>query len=103
MSYRPLADGPQENIALRARRPSQDEDRTLAEELDDDDETLHEIAQELDMYVYYLRITSNLTKSYRSKPFPVDPDAPEELHQFTLRAVVVGCLLGSIGECEEVA
>lgn len=31
-----------------------------------------------------------------SKPFPLDPDAPEETHQLTVRAVVVGCVLGAI-------
>lgn len=29
-------------------------------------------------------------------PFPVDPDAPNEGQQFTLRAVLVGCALGAI-------
>ncbi|KAF8155992.1 oligopeptide transporter [Crassisporium funariophilum] len=31
-----------------------------------------------------------------SKPFPIDPDEPEEEHQLTFRAVFVGCLLGAI-------
>ncbi|EJD47592.1 OPT superfamily oligopeptide transporter [Auricularia subglabra TFB-10046 SS5] len=29
-------------------------------------------------------------------PFPQDPDAPPEEHQFTFRAVFVGCMLGAI-------
>lgn len=29
-------------------------------------------------------------------PFPVDPDAPVEEHQFTLRAAIVGCALGAV-------
>jgi hypothetical protein len=28
--------------------------------------------------------------------FPIDPDAPEELQQFTFRAVFVGCCLGGV-------
>ncbi|EMC91390.1 hypothetical protein BAUCODRAFT_80544 [Baudoinia panamericana UAMH 10762] len=28
--------------------------------------------------------------------FPIDPDAEEELHQFTFRAVFVGCVLGGV-------
>lgn len=28
--------------------------------------------------------------------FPIDPDAPEEEHQFTFRAVFVGCVLGGV-------
>ncbi|KAF5330038.1 hypothetical protein D9611_010470 [Ephemerocybe angulata] len=31
-----------------------------------------------------------------SKPFPIDPHAPEETHQLTVRAVVVGCGLGAV-------
>jgi hypothetical protein len=30
------------------------------------------------------------------EPFPLDPDAEEETHQFTIRAVLVGCLLGGV-------
>ncbi|KAF8553841.1 hypothetical protein OG21DRAFT_1477176 [Imleria badia] len=29
-------------------------------------------------------------------PFPVDPDAPVEEHQFTFRAAIVGCALGAV-------
>lgn len=33
-------------------------------------------------------------------PFPVDPNAPVETHQLTVRAVLIGSLLGLIvGEC----
>ena len=28
--------------------------------------------------------------------FPIDPDAQEESHQFTIRAVFVGCCLGGV-------
>ncbi|KAK7462797.1 hypothetical protein VKT23_007378 [Stygiomarasmius scandens] len=31
-----------------------------------------------------------------SKPFPIDPHAPEETHQLTVRAVFVGCVLGAV-------
>ncbi|THV04736.1 oligopeptide transporter [Dendrothele bispora CBS 962.96] len=31
-----------------------------------------------------------------TKPFPIDPYAPEETHQLTVRAVFVGCVLGAI-------
>lgn len=31
-----------------------------------------------------------------SKPFPIDPDAPEETHQLTIRALFVGCALGAV-------
>uniref|UniRef100_A0A0W0GF66 Putative oligopeptide transporter n=1 Tax=Moniliophthora roreri TaxID=221103 RepID=A0A0W0GF66_MONRR len=31
-----------------------------------------------------------------TKPFPIDPDAPEETHQLTVRAVVVGGALGAL-------
>ncbi|TFK32332.1 oligopeptide transporter [Crucibulum laeve] len=31
-----------------------------------------------------------------TKPFPIDPNEPEETHQLTFRAVFVGCLLGAI-------
>ncbi|KAF9447743.1 oligopeptide transporter [Macrolepiota fuliginosa MF-IS2] len=31
-----------------------------------------------------------------TKPFPIDPDAPEETHQLTVRAIVVGCALGAV-------
>ncbi len=33
----------------------------------------------------------------RSDPFPVDPNAPEETHQLTIRALAVGGILGAIG------
>lgn len=36
--------------------------------------------------------------AHSSRPFPIDPDAPEETHQLTLRALIVGCLLGAVGE-----
>ncbi|KIO17519.1 hypothetical protein M407DRAFT_228119 [Tulasnella calospora MUT 4182] len=29
-------------------------------------------------------------------PFPVDPNAPEEEHQLTIRALIVGCALGAV-------
>jgi uncharacterized oligopeptide transporter (OPT) family protein len=31
-----------------------------------------------------------------TRPFPIDPDAPEETHQLTVRALFVGCLLGAV-------
>ncbi|XP_006463464.1 hypothetical protein AGABI2DRAFT_208266 [Agaricus bisporus var. bisporus H97] len=31
-----------------------------------------------------------------TKPFPVDPHLPEEEHQLTLRAIIVGCALGAV-------
>lgn len=31
-----------------------------------------------------------------SNPFPVDPEDPEETHQLTFRAIIVGCALGAI-------
>jgi uncharacterized oligopeptide transporter (OPT) family protein len=31
-----------------------------------------------------------------SKPFPVDPNDPEEVHQLTVRAILVGCALGAV-------
>ena len=31
-----------------------------------------------------------------SKPFPIDPNEPEEVHQLTVRAIVVGCALGAV-------
>lgn len=31
-----------------------------------------------------------------TKPFPLDPDEPEETHQLTIRAVFVGCCLGAV-------
>jgi hypothetical protein len=34
----------------------------------------------------------------RSDPFPVDPDAPVETHQLTIRALVIGGALGAIGK-----
>ena len=34
----------------------------------------------------------------RSDPFPIDPNAPEETHQLTVRALVVGGILGAIGK-----
>jgi len=33
----------------------------------------------------------------RSGPFPIDPNAVEETHQLTIRALVVGGILGGIG------
>lgn len=33
----------------------------------------------------------------RSDPFPVDPNVAEETHQLTIRALVVGSILGGIG------
>jgi hypothetical protein len=32
-----------------------------------------------------------------TKPFPIDPDEPDEPHQLTWRALIVGCFLGAIG------
>jgi hypothetical protein len=34
----------------------------------------------------------------RSDPFPVDPNAAEEPHQLTIRALVIGGILGGIGK-----
>lgn len=34
----------------------------------------------------------------RSDPFPIDPNAPEETHQLTIRSLVVGGILGAIGK-----
>ncbi|KAI0066782.1 oligopeptide transporter, partial [Artomyces pyxidatus] len=31
-----------------------------------------------------------------SRPFPIDPTEPEETHQLTFRAVIVGCCLGAV-------
>jgi hypothetical protein len=47
MAYRPLADGPEEHIALRARRASRDEDRHSDED-PGNEETLHEPEPEID-------------------------------------------------------
>jgi len=44
-----------------------------------------------------LHTNTNYSTS-RSDPFPVDPNAPEETHQLTIRALVVGGLLGAIGQ-----
>lgn len=35
---------------------------------------------------------------FRGDPFPIDPDAPIEEYQLTVRAVFVGCCLGCVGE-----
>ena len=44
------------------------------------------------------QLPSNVNYSTaRSDPFPVDPNAPEETHQLTVRALVVGGILGAIG------
>jgi len=32
-----------------------------------------------------------------TKPFPIDPNEPEEENQLTIRAVLVGCALGAVG------
>jgi hypothetical protein len=37
-----------------------------------------------------------LTRAFSSRPFPEDPDYVEETHQLTVRAVLVGCVLGAI-------
>jgi hypothetical protein len=50
MSYRPLADSPEEHIALRARRVSHDDDRGLDGE-DDIYDTSTPAAEEVDLYV----------------------------------------------------
>jgi hypothetical protein len=34
----------------------------------------------------------------RLDPFPVDPNAVEETHQLTIRALVVGGILGGVGK-----
>jgi hypothetical protein len=44
-----------------------------------------------------------LTVSYSRDPFPIDPEAPEETHQLTVRALVVGAVLGCVGECISMA
>lgn len=35
-----------------------------------------------------------------SKPFPIDPNIPDEPHQLTVRAIFVGCCLGAIGKLQ---
>ena len=42
--------------------------------------------------------TDTKRSTARSDPFPVDPNAPEETHQLTIRALVVGGMLGAIGK-----
>jgi hypothetical protein len=50
MSYRPLADSPEEHIALRARRVSHDDDQGLDGE-DDIYNTSTSAVDEVDLYV----------------------------------------------------
>jgi hypothetical protein len=33
-----------------------------------------------------------------TRPFPIDPGLPDEPNQLTVRAIVVGCALGAVGE-----
>jgi uncharacterized oligopeptide transporter (OPT) family protein len=41
--------------------------------------------------------TNSLLKGLpSSKPFPIDPNEPEEVHQLTVRAILVGCALGAV-------
>lgn len=32
----------------------------------------------------------------KGDPFPIDPSVPEEEHQLTVRAILVGCALGAV-------
>ena len=41
---------------------------------------------------------SCLNAFFSRDPFPIDPNVPEETHQLTVRALVVGAALGCIGE-----
>jgi hypothetical protein len=96
MSYQPLADAPGE-IALQPRSVS-----THPTPQDGEDDLNYGISEQpssgIDMYVYIkLLFRRDPMKCSRTRPFPVDPDVPDETHQFTFRAVLVGCLLGSIG------
>ena len=54
------------------------------------------------MYVEALLLNPFLANTNRSPsrsdPFPIDPNAPEETHQLTIRALVVGGILGAIGK-----
>ena len=56
----------------------------------------------LNVYVEALPLKPLLTNTNyplsRSDPFPIDPNTPEETHQLTIRALVVGGILGSIGK-----
>jgi uncharacterized oligopeptide transporter (OPT) family protein len=40
--------------------------------------------------------SSPLNRPPSTRPFPIDPAVPEEDHQLTVRAVLVGCVLGAI-------
>lgn len=77
-------------------------------ETDHEEEMEHYI-----VYVGYLSLTSSLLlcnfpaditfprpsfrpPTHRGDPFPVDPNAPIEEHQLTIRALVVGCALGAV-------
>ncbi|CAL1699061.1 unnamed protein product [Somion occarium] len=41
-------------------------------------------------------VDDELVVNDTSKPFPIEPDDIEETHQLTLRALVVGCVLGAV-------
>lgn len=52
------------------------------------------------MCAYPIRAAQDiiLTASHSRDPFPINPDDPEETHQLTVRALVVGAALGCVGE-----
>lgn len=53
------------------------------------------------MCAYPVRASSDSTiliANPSRDPFPIDPDDPEETHQLTVRALVVGAALGCVGE-----
>jgi hypothetical protein len=47
--------------------------------------------------VEFLSTIQDLSQAFSHEdPFPVDEDAEQEDHQFTFRAVFVGCILGGV-------
>lgn len=53
-----------------------------------------------DVYVFFCHFNEfHLDRApwISTKPFPIDPNEPEEEYQLTVRAVLVGCVLGAVG------
>lgn len=42
-------------------------------------------------------LTPLLDTPFSTRPFPIDPNEPEEEYQLTFRAIFVGCALGAVG------
>lgn len=98
--YNPTEGDPEAKIYHPSFDDNLDEKRASL----NNEEEHHKIDESYDPDVYVLPPSLSQLNPHFSRipssrnPFPIDPDMPEETHQLTLRALLVGALLGCVGK-----